>query len=548
MSTIRPCTTRLPNETLSWIFELVVREECEEGSYAQINVPAWTLSIPHVCKYWRALALGTPMLWTRISPHFSPGCYEAHCTRSKRANLRPVISLQQKLTRDQEDKVDALARRAEKLIVLLRPGPMNDEELNEDEYDDTQDPLYWLHVLNGMSSEMRSLSLIQHESQIPLDIPYADWYFHDELHHLTISCLHVTVPLWFMLENAFLCNLRSLEFHSTIETGQLRGICGCLGQLERLICVAPRVLKFATDRPFVRKETPLKMGYLRELTLGLAAQPNAQHFLAALDLPMLESFHIRFRASDASWVKNMSRLAADLTAVIRPLMTRLTHGEVLAHDEQEVALVLSRSPVDEPVVVVALDLEPEEDGRSKAHAHKLFTHLLSDLSVEEVRTLGLADVYTVANWRELLDYFSNVEEVWYMRPKYWHQVVADCEFLDALRPKHGPFRNQNAGKVLPLLPSLRRMTFTGRPTRFAGLRNDTAVTIFHDWTAHPNERHSFELLRLADSVGRLNGVMMEFVFEDVESLKSEVCAAALGRVCRREAVTEGSRIVARNLV
>ncbi|KZV68743.1 hypothetical protein PENSPDRAFT_686979 [Peniophora sp. CONT] len=548
MSARIPGVSLLPNEILLWIFKLVAREEWEASSYFRNGVPAWVLSIPHVCSRWRTLALGSSMLWTRVSPHFSLGCYEAHLERAGRAHLHPVISLQEKLSHDLELRVDTLSERAAAIDVIIREGPTEDME-DEDEYDDDQDALYWLHLLENMGSHMETLTLTQPESKYPLELPYAHWYFHDALRHLAISCPHLIASSWIVHETELFSNLSSLTILAVIETSSLRMLCHHMKRLEQFVCTAPKPSVFRTDRPFEREESPLKMDNLRELTLGLAGQPNTEHFLAALDLPLLEHFHIRFRVSDAAWVKSIPQLISDLTAVLRPLLTHVTHAEVLAHDEAEAALILSRTPIDAPVVVVMLDVE-NADSKSKAHVLKLFSVLLPKLALEDVRTLGLADVHTLPNWRELLGCFSHVQEVWYMRPKYWHQVVADCELFKALWSEkttcHTSPRMTHNG--LLLLRSLRKITFTGRPMRFAGLRRDeTAVVVFNKWTAHPNQRHLFELLRLADRVGRLDGSKrrVEFVFEDVEGHQEEILVS-LEQGGGREVQTDGSRIVARS--
>lgn len=303
MSARVPGVSLLPNEILLWIFKLVTREECEceASSYSWISVPAWVLSIPHVCRRWRSLALGSPTLWTRISPHFSLGCYEAHLERAGRANLYPIVSLLEKPTRDLERRIDRLSKRAAAIDVIVRECPTEDEDDDaEDEYSDDQDALYWLHLLENVGPQMETLRLTQPESQFPLELPYAPWYFHEPLQHLSISCPYLVIPSWLLEGTILFGNLISLDIDAVIETQLLRDLCHNMERLERFVCTASKPVVFRTDRPFQRQESPLKMNNLRELTLGLAGQPNTEQFIAALDLPLLEHFHMRFRVSDAA--------------------------------------------------------------------------------------------------------------------------------------------------------------------------------------------------------------------------------------------------------
>ena len=90
------------------------------------------------------------------------------------------------------------------------------------------------------------------------------------------------------------------------------------------------------------------------------------------------------------------------------------------------------------------------------------------------------------------------------------------------------------------------MTFTGRLTRFAGLRDYAKIAIFDGRATHPVAQDCFELLRLADRIGWLGGSKrrIEFALEDVEKVEDEL-RVALERGSGWMVFTKGSRMIAR---
>ena len=121
--------------------------------------------------------------------------------------------------------------------------------------------------------------------------------------------------------------------------------------------------------------------------------------------------------------------------------------------------------------------------KAKASALELFASLLPLLPLENVRTLGLANMHIMPKWGELLGRFNSIGDMWYMRPKSWEQAVADCELLDVLWDIPN-MHKRVTHNCLGLLPSLRRITFTDRLTRFAALRGQGTIPVFDGWTAH----------------------------------------------------------------
>ncbi|KDQ18361.1 hypothetical protein BOTBODRAFT_510702 [Botryobasidium botryosum FD-172 SS1] len=77
---------RLPNEILSKVFELTM-EPWPWGYNAEDN----PLTLSRVSRRWRYIALGTPRLWSQISPFGSPALVPLFLTRSKSIPLDVVL-------------------------------------------------------------------------------------------------------------------------------------------------------------------------------------------------------------------------------------------------------------------------------------------------------------------------------------------------------------------------------------------------------------------------------------------------------------------------
>ncbi|KZV68744.1 hypothetical protein PENSPDRAFT_652944 [Peniophora sp. CONT] len=531
--------SELPNEILLRIFTLVVCEESQSSSYAQAPAPAWVLSIPHVCSRWRTLALGSPTLWTRITSYFHFFWYNVHLERAHDTPLHPIVPLLDADDIPDEGLLENMARASCEMDIILQPGPLSPQD--DDEEEDDEGDAYFVWCLGDDAPRLQTLSIEQPSSTVPLELPHPFSNNHDSLRHLSITCPSLEIPNW--TTNLF-TNLTSLTIHSTVNFSVLRAICRKATKLERLAYSAPspRGKKLNIKEPFIRDERPLVMPSLHELSMSSFDQRDSESFLAALELPALERLYLRLRVTSAS-SKAAVQLVEDLTPLLRSFADP-THVEFLIHDDKRVAFVLGRSPIDVPSVVIVFDLIEKLDVLA------LFPRLLSHFALDSVRTLGLADatlkgeLYEASVWRELLQPFKGVTELWCMQAT--HQITYSSELLSALWPgQWAPYTLPAETEGELILPSLRRMNFTRRPVRFAGLREPGAVAVHEQWPSDPDEPHPFELLRLADRIGRLSDAKraVEYVFEDVEGMEGKVREMLRRGEGREVEVVTGSRVV-----
>lgn len=85
----------LPPELLAHVFSfLVLPAAIDDKTYPPSNVdiesPNWDLiTVTHVCRKWRTTAIGTPSLWTRLTPTMTPS-WEVFLPRAKQAPLMIV--------------------------------------------------------------------------------------------------------------------------------------------------------------------------------------------------------------------------------------------------------------------------------------------------------------------------------------------------------------------------------------------------------------------------------------------------------------------------
>ena len=136
-----------------------------------------------------------------------------------------------------------------------------------------------------------------------------------------------------------------------------------------------------------------------------------------------------------------------------------------------------------------------------------------------------------------------------MRPT--RQELHDFELLSTLWPgQWAPYvlSPEKADDIF-LLPALRTINFTRRPVRFAGLREPSAVEVFEKWPVALEELHPYELLRLADRIGRLDGAKraVDFMLEDVEGMEEKVCEM-LRKGSGREVGLVGPRVVSKRAI
>ncbi|KAH6917668.1 hypothetical protein BKA70DRAFT_1252855 [Coprinopsis sp. MPI-PUGE-AT-0042] len=82
---------QLPPELSVKIFVALTEITASEEDAGPLpKTPSWVV-VTHVCRRWRALALGTPSLWTKLSSSFPKAWLEAMLVRSKQAKLDIVL-------------------------------------------------------------------------------------------------------------------------------------------------------------------------------------------------------------------------------------------------------------------------------------------------------------------------------------------------------------------------------------------------------------------------------------------------------------------------
>ncbi|VDC05109.1 unnamed protein product [Peniophora sp. CBMAI 1063] len=530
----------LPNEILLRVFSHVAREESESDAFARTLAPAWAMSIPHVCSRWRTLALGSTTLWTRVSPSFSTFWYDEFAERSMDTFLHATVSLLDEEKLPDDELMTEMTSFSEEMEIILRPGRQAPEDEDE-EVDDDDD--YLLYRLGDEASKLHTLRITQPKSGTQLDLPLPFPDDHSSLRNLTISC-----PCLGDLRWAFdlFENLTSLTIHAVMSYSVLRAVCRTATKLEQLTYGSPlsRDAGFHITAPYKRDENPLIMSSLRELTIKSFAQPESENFLGNLELPVLERLYLRFRFTDD---KGIRQTFQDLKPLFRP-WARPKHVEFLVHQEKEVALLLGPSPVDIPNAIIVIESAGLAEDTSS-----LLLRLYPLIALDSVRTLGLADasspeeMFKASEWCSLLKPFTAVEDLWCMQPT--HQELHKFELFRALWPgqQWEPYALTSGDATEDLLlPALRKISFTRRPIRFAGFREPGAVAVFEEWPASRNEPHSYELLRLANTVGRLDDRRraVEYVFEDVEGMEEKV-VEMLNREGGRDVRMVGSHIVSK---
>ena len=88
-------------------------------------------------------------------------------------------------------------------------GVHNHAPPDDDEYDDDQDSVYRLHLLEAVGPNMNSISFTQRNSRFSLELPYAYVFLHESLRHLTFSCPHLVIAPWVMFADGWCQNLTS---------------------------------------------------------------------------------------------------------------------------------------------------------------------------------------------------------------------------------------------------------------------------------------------------------------------------------------------------
>ncbi|TDL16115.1 hypothetical protein BD410DRAFT_647601 [Rickenella mellea] len=94
---------RLPDEILANVFGI---------GHISSDDHKFSLTVSHVCHRFRAVALNTPLLWTRICTHFVPRLTKAFISRAGQMHLDVTFSWQKKLQ----------SKRMDKNLEILRPN------------------------------------------------------------------------------------------------------------------------------------------------------------------------------------------------------------------------------------------------------------------------------------------------------------------------------------------------------------------------------------------------------------------------------------------
>ncbi|CAE6474274.1 unnamed protein product [Rhizoctonia solani] len=95
-------TNSLPPEVLSYIF--ILCEYANRPTWSMRNAPSrgysnsfYQLTLPAVCKYWRSVALDTPMLWSRVTLSDSPP-FRLSALYLSRSGAEAALDIEIKLT------------------------------------------------------------------------------------------------------------------------------------------------------------------------------------------------------------------------------------------------------------------------------------------------------------------------------------------------------------------------------------------------------------------------------------------------------------------
>ena len=107
LNTLVPIST-LPSELLADIFQIVV--QANRDALVSTSPPYAWVAVTHVCTHWRAVALGTPTLWSDIVLPCRPQCVREMLLRSQGVPLS--VHHRAATTRRRQDDLHAQIGRA----------------------------------------------------------------------------------------------------------------------------------------------------------------------------------------------------------------------------------------------------------------------------------------------------------------------------------------------------------------------------------------------------------------------------------------------------
>lgn len=179
----------LPSEILGKVF-IHVRTICLSDE-AERGVPAWVVSLTHTCSRWRAIALDSQLLWSRLPGHVSFEWQQAFIDRSGNASLELTLHLNPSDTHPRA-RMPRLTTACDILRVHLRRTTLlwlTADISTLDSY-----PLQFAHLLDEPltqpAPELRSFRMHVVASPLAIDLP-SDLFRHEAVNLTSIDLCNV---------------------------------------------------------------------------------------------------------------------------------------------------------------------------------------------------------------------------------------------------------------------------------------------------------------------------------------------------------------------